>query len=1096
MALYTYKSKQDALAPLANYSGDDTWVRNQLSTFGYGPSVAETQVYNAIGRQTGQTANSGDNFITKKLKSAENALGTTGAVIATGVHNMESNEHTKKVDREQKDERDALFQKYGFESRDDYYKQLENSWDADGNATAETERLLNIPGLDEAEKALNSKQMNEKNERAKELRDWAENNYASKKVSQDRGKFLGSAMNTLSTGADVLTMAAGVPTGAIANAGQGAWEGIADELEQNGLENFDWGRAGQNAAIGAASGAVTGAVNKGLNNAMTKRGGNLLKGGNALTRGINAFNQNTGVGRTLSTIGSGAARGAISGAVGGATGAGLSSALNGVELGEGISNTLQGATQGAAQGAIAGGAMAGANLAANAALNKFTPGLAERIQENQMRNASYGDTLRDQFKGAYTSGDSVVAENVLKPTVQGFKNVGEGLEILANRNGNNPMKNVGMRIEDVATETPEETANTMVEQPTEARTVPADTNSQWDNLAVEAGYKNYDEVIQKFMEANPGADVNAGAVLTWLDNNPGDFGAASTAVDVAEETTKPLTGKQIKAKREIVKDITDQFEAVDQPTARATKPNETFYNLYEEWGLSDGDDIRQAVSYAEPGSLIPEMIREAAGEAGVVDLSDAQGLIMDLKINKKNYNKYVNALEDIMDSTDTTIIGGKRGVDALELQRTLEKMASDARGTNGTYHIGNTVVDETMARNFQRIANNIGDKLDEAAVSKGVVQNVLNRHAGDIQQMRNAFPDNAQWQDAVDTKVSSANTIRDLRHSIKDLTRANIFISNGDERYSTFGGRYAARANAIPTTKAGAVNRVVNDVYDKVAGSRAARNMRLSKNAKIVNGETATPTRGTMMKTAASATPDIAQVASTTNTYKPSTQIYNAVGRVQGEIEGEKAAQNYLDVAAEDMGTVAINNSNTDPSTSLYNTVTGGNMATNTGSLMATMSSDDYYTNLLERALNLAMEADDAQAFGTLYGMYQDALAQQQKNTTSTEVKLTDKQRQANAAERALNDFEGMENNFGFDVSDIPVLGQVANFGGNEYKSKAEALALQIGYMLSGATVNKDEAKKIGESYVPQPRDSEAVRRSKLNQLRGIISDYQKTYEG
>jgi hypothetical protein len=141
-----------------------------------------------------------------------------------------------------------------------------------------------------------------------------------------------------------------------------------------------------------------------------------------------------------------------------------------------------------------------------------------------------------------------------------------------------------------------------------------------------------------------------------------------------------------------------------------------------------------------------------------------------------------------------------------------------------------------------------------------------------------------------------------------------------------------------------------------------------------------------------------------------------------------------------------------------------------------------------------AAQDNNAEAFGPLYEMFQDALASQQK-TETTQTKLTDKQRQANAAERALNDFEGTESNFAYDVSDIPIIGGIANLGGNEYASKAEALALQIGYMLSGATVNAQEAKNIGMAYVPQPRDSEAVRKSKLAQIRGIISDYQQTYE-
>ena len=128
--------------------------------------------------------------------------------------------------------------------------------------------------------------------------------------------------------------------------------------------------------------------------------------------------------------------------------------------------------------------------------------------------------------------------------------------------------------------------------------------------------------------------------------------------------------------------------------------------------------------------------------------------------------------------------------------------------------------------------------------------------------------------------------------------------------------------------------------------------------------------------------------------------------------------------------------------------------------------------------------------------MYKETIDSNKKESTTDQVKLTDKQRQANAAERALNDMENAENNFGYDVSDIPILGGLANMTGNDYKNKAEALALQVGYMLSGATVNKEEAKNIGMAYVPQPRESAAERKRKLTQLRGIISDYQRTYEG
>lgn len=1341
----------------------------------------QLQLYNEIGRTTGanmtqQQNNQGgnDNFFVKRGKSIENAFGTTGAAIASDfksgglLFKGTENVATEDLRKERRNNMNDIAKKFGYNTWTDWqdaYEEARNAKD-----TAKITQFKKQLKEFQAQANANAAKADEK---ANNFKDYRENNYVSNKINQDRGKFLGSAMNTLSTGADVLSMATGVPTGALINAGQGAWEGVADELEQNGFENFDAVRAGQNAAIGAATGAITGALNKGINKRLDAKGGNLFKGNNFVTQGLNKFNATNPIGKTLSTIGAGATRGAQSGLVGGAVGAGLSSAMNNVGIGEGIRNVLQGAGQGAVQGAMTGGAMAGANLAANAALNKVAPNTAKAVRENQLRNQSYGDKLRDQFKGAWNSGDSPVTEKIIKPTTKyvndkindlkadgvgdfGYKynqfsddsskaidyllkrkdgevegvinspavesitgdgNVGlvygktgddgfglahivekhgknvaekipsilengkilndpsltnnnritivnddntgavrldwdgkekqwvvtayEGLPYSSAPNANSQtagsvaLRGSSVQSQDGATVTPIITQNkntvngmggswqdldTLVDRSIAAAMPEANINSvkdavlenvadklqrsgifdsyevgemsdsdyrnnvvaavndsvielaeqqaqaptsvnstqpttqavqtdPWDRAAQQGGYASYDDVIESYKLANPGVEVganDAGKILTWMDNNPGDWNPNAPKTTTENPQTAvydALTSKQnnlsevptsdqIKNKRLLVEEITKQFNAVEKPVTRSTKPNETFYNLYEDWGLSDGDEIRQAVSYADQGALIPQMVREAAGETGVIDLSDAQGMVMDLKINKKASAKMVDALENIIDSTDTTIVGGKQGVDALQLQRTLEQMASDARGTNGTYHIGKTVVDETMARNLERIARNIGDKLDEAAVQKGVVQNVLNRHAGDIQAMRNAFPNNQKWQDAIDTKIVGAKTIGDLRHSMKDLVRANIFIENGDENYGSFGGRMAA-GNDVPTSKSAIRNKAVNWAWDKIQESPQVRDMKLQKYDSGMRSDGTAPTNNATMATVTEqagnngtvVNPQVAspvELANMTANYNPSTQLYNAIGRTEGLSNAEQAnAANYLVDAvqeAEIMPTATAPTSletaltpiaTANGSTALYDALGGTSAATSAQTTtQPTQSTNkkgyfdatgDYWTDMLASAMSSAIDANDVNAFATLYGMYQDQLANLQKqatdtSTSTTATKLTDKQRQANAAARALEDFEQAESNFGYDVSDIPILGNVANFGGNDYLSKAEALALQIGYMLSGATINKDEAKKIGMAYVPQPRDSEAVRKSKLNQLRGIISDYQQTY--
>lgn len=1008
---------------------------------------SQSNGYNATGRNAG----SNDNFITKKAKSIENALGTTAATAIGGVNELITNESRNNMVKDQKTRMNDVAKKYGFNTYQDV-------WDARDKAEAEgdtkTLDLINNTINPELQ-AQATANKNEMDKFASDYKDYVKNDYIGKKTNQDAGKFLGSAINTESTLFDVLTMAAGIPVGAIGNAVQGGVEGIADELEQSGFKDFDWQRAGQNALTGAASGAVTGKLNQSVSNALAKNGGNLFKGGNAVTRTFNNLGSNTKLGQIGSTLATGATRGAVSGAVGGATGAGLQSAMQGASVGEGISNALQGAVSGAKQGAIAGGTMAGANMAIDTALAKTNPDLYKSVKENQANNAMLGDNLKEQWK-----------------------NAGEPI-----------------------TEAPIQKAAPIAETTPEAKNITTgDNTAQWDAVAKEAGFQNYDDLMNRFSQSNPNVQPTADKILDWADQ---------LATEQKATFTEAKTGKQIKNERAIVEELMKQFNPVDKPTTRATKPSETFYNLHNKLGLSDGDQIRQAVHYAEPGQLVPTLIRESAGKAGVVDMTDAQTLVNDLKLNKRqNYKKTLAVLEDIIDSTPSTISGGKDGVDALQLQRTLESMASDARGTSGEYHIGNNVVDQTTATNLSRIAKSIGENLDKAAVSTGAVQATLSKYANEIQQMRNAYPKNTKWQAMVDNEIAGAKTIGQLRSSIRDLTRASIFINNGDENVASFGGRFAQ--TNIPASKAGVTNRLVNTAVEKVSETPLARDARLwwyEKNAKAGNNKALGANTAQTAELPASTAPTPTTVAEAPNNYSQSSQLYNAIGRTEGLNNADQArTANYLVEAVQNTGTggntlESLIIPTTTGSTGVYDSLYGSNTTTTPTTTQSTPTQNsyfqptgDYWTDILAKAMTSAIDADDVEAFASLYGMYQDSLANLQKSSSSSDAKLTDKQRQANAAARALEDFESTESNFGYDVSDIPILSNLANMGGNEYASKAEALALQVGYMLSGATVNKDEALKIGKAYVPQPRDSQAVRQSKINQLRGIISDYQQTY--
>lgn len=1229
-------------------------------TVSYEPTAGQTQMYNMLGRQAGLTAAEGNqsnpNFFQKKWNSLENTFGTTGAAIASKIYDDKENLDTEQMLNRHKTSLDDIAKKYGYNTLNDFYNKY---GEAEDNNDLTFKTNADNSGIWEELKAQTATNANEADNKAKAYEDYRKNNYVSQKINQDPGKFAGSAMNTLSTMADVGMMTAGIPAGVVANSAQGAWEGVADELEQNGFQNFSGERAAKNAIIGAATGAATGALNSKINANLATKNGNLFKGGNVVTSAINKFNSTTKPGRVLSTIGSGIARGAQSGLVGGAVGSGLSSVANG-DFENILGNTLQGAAQGTVQGATTGGIMAGTNMVANAALNKYAPGIAERVRNNQMQNASYGEGLKNQFKGAWDSGDSAVAENILKPVVNNVDNfvdstrtrivnrnaigrltsaldkamdggtkgntkfvrlgndllddlnnirVENGLDPLTNRQvtayenaiNNNLINRVkeGMSTSDVALmafnaltsdnskavpgyynnqlvvsepgmvndydgtvlglaedggtslksieprnksqiEMFEENgqqkmgprsqlgSSPVEEQPVNNSIVPQNRENvnSWDRIAHEGGYASYDDAIKSFMAANPNAEVNAGAVLTWMDNNPGDWNpnqrttveAPGNEVYRAMNTEgeqegvklpEVLTGKQIKGKRQIVEEVIDQFNRPNTPTVRSTKPSETFYNLYEDWGLSDGDDIRQAVSYAEQGSLIPQMIREAAGQTGIIDLSDAQGMVLELGLKKgSNYNKTVAALSDIWDSMpNEDIVGGKSGVDALRFQRAVEQAASDAKGTNGTYRIGNGIIDQTTAENLSRIANNIGDHLDEAAVANNAVQNVVNKYSNEIQEMRNAFPNNQKWQNQIDTKIANAKTIRDLRSSIRDLTRANIYIKNGDDNFATVGGKMAARQNDVPTSKAQIRNKAVNWVWDKINDSKVARNARLARNEALVKGDTKTAT--------ANVTPAVTN-ATTTSGYNPMTQVYNAIGRNTGLDNGETRSTEYVAEAAQttplapNAGAANLEELVTNPNTgttSVYDAVYGS--SSNPTSYSGSYSSgDDTLTMqmaILQKAMTLALNDGDLTAYSELAQAYKNAASLASDSGSGSTANLSSTQQaqlaKLDAADSAIDELETLFNKAGGGKKKVAgTLQSIAGDWGLDadaktYNDMAEGLVNQIAAAIGKTdSLNTEGEVKRALKLIPQLTDDATTAQNKLEELRRMLQTTKSSY--
>lgn len=325
-------------------------------------------------------------FFKKRGKSIENALGTTGSAIADIFKTKTENLATEQSRKDNKTRMNEVAKKYGY---DNYHA----VWDAmdQAEASGDQETLDKIKNVINPElQAVANENKAKADKKAADYQDYRENSYVGQKINQDRGKFAGSAINTLSTGVDVASMVAGGPANPLINTLQGGVEGLADELEESGFQNFNKERALSNMVSGAAAGLATGGLNKAIG------GRNLIPAKGKVTE-LAGKALNSGIGR-----------GAMSGAVGGAVGAGTSAALNGQDI---IGSAVEGAKQGAIGGAVAGGVIGGANRLTNAALNKFSPETAQKMQNNAQAWEKWknsGSNFDERLTNTLTSGESGV----------------------------------------------------------------------------------------------------------------------------------------------------------------------------------------------------------------------------------------------------------------------------------------------------------------------------------------------------------------------------------------------------------------------------------------------------------------------------------------------------------------------------------------------------------------------------------------------------------------------------------------------------------------------------------------------------------------
>jgi hypothetical protein len=452
--------------------------------------------------------------------------------------------------------------------------------------------------------------------------------------------------------------------------------------------------------------------------------------------------------------------------------------------------------------------------------------------------------------------------------------------------------------------------------------------------------------------------------------------------------------------------------------------------------------------------------------------------------------------------------------DVLGISNRMKATAADLRGKG----VGE-VPPKDKAQS--RIYSEIADKLDDLSYSVIPQENVDNMFGAAINEMRARAVQATNkrnktiaeaWNKAADALDAQPRTVKAFRSFKKDFVDVSkiddlsAMAENGAaaQMGRSFGGGVKRLTstlmqrpvNALLAKAGGAVNDLASKVSD--TNSVGGKVNTVDTPVEVVNGAI----------------------------NNPSTRIYDMIGRTEGLSNAEQArTADYLVNAAQEAEIVPNTNAGTlesmmapsanTGSTSVYNSMYGGgNQTANTqssgGAIVGASGNSyfpatgDYWTDVLAKAMTSAIDADDVEAFASLYAMYQDAASKLSKSSsgkdysdvtnwnTSDRTKLLgaqDAMSQIDQLEQAYNNATGgnggnvLQGNLRSFASNIS--GGNLDPSANNYNKLAESVGMGIVKNLINLGVTEADAKRYLE-YLPALTDTKDQAAQKLSTLRNI----------
>ena len=372
-------------------------------------------------------------------------------------------------------------------------------------------------------------------------------------------------------------------------------------------------------------------------------------------------------------------------------------------------------------------------------------------------------------------------------------------------------------------------------------------------------------------------------------------------------------------------------------------------------------------------------------------------------------------------------------------------------------------------------------------------------------KLKNVLPGNEAWAKHVDEVVPTIKTVSQARSFMAAPTKLSLLADAAEFNKGTYGsnvgnmaseGKQAIRAITSGNPARAAVQYGAAKAVDSnVVKDRVIKNA-LKKYNNIKAGGTGRLGAG---KIAEGIGNKISGVTKALNNDTLTNASYAGVLPTFGDVATRQIARQaglaaYDDAALaneQNNAQSAFNAAQTDYQNALGNYQ---NVVAQAQAQEQANSAGARQLQTLSGAMDRALAAGDIKAYGQLADLYQQAYkiyGADLEKTTAEPKALSANQSKALAAQQQLEQLATMRPDAGTAMADIPVLSELIGLtGGNEYANQSKALATTLGYLLSGANIKESEAARIGQSYVPNAYDSEAVRQQKIARARQLIQSY------